>query len=92
MKVFTRNRFYAALLAAICVPSVAAAQSKTPSTTTEAEYAYCNEAIYRFLPGDFNFCVARKLWAKRDYKAAEQMFLLAAGWGSKPAQHLLGLA
>ena len=52
----------------------------------------CNDAIYPFLPGEFNFCLARRMWARKDYKDAEQMLLLAAGWGSKPAQHMLGLA
>ncbi|MBP3984633.1 sel1 repeat family protein [Pseudoxanthomonas helianthi] len=52
----------------------------------------CNGATYQFLPGDFNYCVARKMWGRGNYKGAEELLLLAAGWGSKPAQHLLGIA
>lgn len=65
-----------------------AAYARTPA----AQDPRCNDATFPFLPGEFNFCVATKMWARKDYKDAEQMLLLAAGWGSKPAQQMLGLA
>lgn len=53
---------------------------------------HCSEFMYRILPGDFNFCVARKLWMKGRTAQAEEYLKLAAGWGSKAAQQALGVA
>lgn len=53
---------------------------------------YCSEYMYRILPGDFNFCVARKLWMKGKVNQSEEYLRLAAGWGSKAAQQALGVA
>lgn len=52
----------------------------------------CNDAVYRFLPGDSNYCLAAKMWRKGNYRQGEEFLLLAAGWGSKPAQYALGIA
>lgn len=53
---------------------------------------HCSEFMYRILPGDFNFCVARKFWMKGKTEQAEEYLKLAAGWGSKAAQQALGVA
>jgi len=53
---------------------------------------HCSEFMYRILPGDFNFCVARKLWMNGKTAQAEEYLKLAAGWGSKAAQQALGVA
>lgn len=66
-----------------------AAQESGSATPKEIR---CNDATFPFLPGEFNYCVAVRMWARKDYKDAERMLLLAAGWGSKPAQQMLGLA
>ena len=73
-----------------------AAYAQSPAAQVKQEEApreiRCNDATFPFLPGEFNYCVAVKMWARKDYRDAEQMLLLAAGWGSKPAQQMLGLA
>ncbi len=48
--------------------------------------------MYRVLPGEFNLCVARKLWDKGDRKQAIELLELASGWGNKSAQFALGVA
>ncbi len=59
---------------------------------TSAKEEECSTDFYRFFPGDANFCLAGKYWRKEQYHRSEQMLELAAGWASKPAQHLLGVA
>lgn len=54
--------------------------------------AKCSPLTFRFLPGEFNYCLGRKLWERGKYPQARQMFELAAGWGSKSAQNVLGVA
>jgi hypothetical protein len=51
----------------------------------------CNDAIYRFLPGEFNFCLAGRYFAQQRFRSAMEMLELAASWGKKPAQFALGL-
>lgn len=63
-----------------------------PNSPDSALDRRCNGAIYRFLPGDFNYCLAVRMWGKQKYQEAETLLLLAAGWGSKPAQYALGIA
>lgn len=53
---------------------------------------YCSAYMYRILPGDFNFCVARKLWFKGKTDQSIEYLELASGWGSKAAQQALGVA
>lgn len=53
--------------------------------------AECVDAIYRFLPGEFNFCVAARDVYRGRYRSAVEMLQLAAGWGNKKAQYVLGL-
>lgn len=52
----------------------------------------CNDALYRFLPGDVNYCLAIKMWGQGRYRQGEEFLLLAASWGSKSAQYALGIA
>ncbi len=66
---------------------VAASQTGDPLLNVQ-----CNDALYRFLPGEVNYCLARKMWGKGNHRQAEELLLLAAGWGSKPAQYALGIA
>lgn len=51
----------------------------------------CEPVIYRVLPGEFNFCVGRRLWEKGRYPQAIELFELSAAWGSKAAQRMLGI-
>jgi hypothetical protein len=52
---------------------------------------FCPDAIYRFLPGEFNLCVAARDVQRGRYSSATEMLELAAKWGSKRAQYTLGL-
>jgi TPR repeat protein len=74
-----------AVAAAHAQPSVSVSEDPAPALE-------CNGAVYRFLPGEVNYCLALKMWEKGDYRRGEAFLLLAAGWGSKPAQYSLGLA
>ena len=60
-------------------------------TATSAKEEECSTDFYRFFPGDANFCLAGKYWKKDQYRRSEKMLELAAGWASKPAQHILGV-
>lgn len=65
------------------------AQSPVEAAPLDVE---CNSAIYQFLPGEVNYCLGLKMWGRKNYRQGEAYFLLAAGWGSKPAQYALGIA
>ena len=52
----------------------------------------CGELMFRVLPGEFNFCLAKRYWLEGKYQQAEEMFRLSAGWGNKFAQRALGTA
>ncbi|MEO8985544.1 MAG: SEL1-like repeat protein [Rhodanobacter sp.] len=47
--------------------------------------------MYRFLPGEFNFCMAGRDLSRGNHRGAMEMLDLAAGWGSKKAQYVLGV-
>ncbi|MGP1666553.1 MAG: hypothetical protein ACTS5I_11710 [Rhodanobacter sp.] len=47
--------------------------------------------MYRFLPGEFNFCLAGVDMYRGRTRSALEMLQLAAGWGSKKAQYVLGV-
>ncbi len=47
--------------------------------------------MYRFLPGESNFCLAGIDMYRGNYRGALEMLKLAAGWGSKKAQYVLGV-
>lgn len=51
----------------------------------------CAEGEERFLPGDYYFCVGSRYMGRERYFSARDMFRLAAGWGNKTAQYVLGL-
>lgn len=51
----------------------------------------CNDALYRFLPGEVNFCLAARQRQRNDAIGTLELLKLAAGWGSKKAQYALGL-
>ena len=51
----------------------------------------CNDSLYRFLPGEVNFCLAARERQRNNAAGTLEMLKLAAGWGSKKAQYALGL-
>lgn len=54
--------------------------------------AKCDYLLAKFLPGDFNFCLAAQYWREGKREKAAEMLQLAAGWGNKGAQTALGVA
>ncbi|MCL7714963.1 tetratricopeptide repeat protein [Stenotrophomonas mori] len=76
-----------ALMAGGAFPALA--QSPVEEPLLELQ---CNQALYPFLPGELNYCLGLKMWARKHYRQGERLFRLAAGWGSKPAQYALGIA
>lgn len=51
----------------------------------------CEPLTFRVLPGQFNNCLAQRMWKKGRYQQALKMFESAAAWASRPAQRLLGI-
>ncbi|MEY2168441.1 MULTISPECIES: hypothetical protein [unclassified Rhodanobacter] len=62
----------------------------TGGTSKEASIE-CNDSLYRFLPGEVNFCLAARERQRNNAVGTLEMLKLAAGWGSKKAQYALGL-
>ncbi len=90
-----KKYFQAFILVATAVlpwPSPAQGNASQPAAVDAPLAQYCSAFMYRILPGDFNFCIARKLWLKGKWSASEDYLKLAAGWGSKAAQQALGVA
>ena len=52
---------------------------------------HCPSALYEFLPGAVNYCLGVKALQRKHYASAREMFKLAASWGDKRAQYLLGI-
>ena len=80
---------------AIALPLANASAAPSPDFRQEAIEGNvrfdCNQAMYEFLPGAFNSCLGLRKWRQHQYATAIELYKLAAGWGSKPAQHVLGL-
>lgn len=56
-----------------------------------AEDIDCPGGLERFLPGIYYYCVGARREARQPPQPAIEMLKMAASWGSKPAQFLLGL-
>lgn len=65
--------------------------ARTQEKAADPADAPCIPALARFLPGEFNYCLAERAWHRGKYPYALEMFELAAAWGSKPAQQVLGV-
>lgn len=77
-----------------CASALATAPQAVPTGPAPVKKeapAECVEPIYRFLPGEFNFCVAAHDVYRGRYRNAVEMLQLSAAWGNKRAQHVLGL-
>jgi len=64
--------------------------SATGNTSKEAAIQ-CNDSLYRFLPGEVNFCLAARERQRNNASGTLEMLKLASGWGNKKAQYALGL-
>jgi len=53
--------------------------------------AYCPQGLEHFLPGSYYYCVGVRDLARGNYSRSRRMLRIAAGWGNKSAQFLLGI-
>ncbi len=53
--------------------------------------AYCPRGLERFLPGSYYYCVGVRDMARGNNARSREMLRIAAGWGNKSAQFLLGV-
>ena len=53
--------------------------------------AYCPRGLERFLPGSYYYCVGGRDMATGNTARSRRMLQIAAGWGNKSAQFLLGM-
>lgn len=89
-------------LVAWCVVAMGAmAQTTVPVTPgddagvqsiTQFEHLRCPDALFRILPGAFDYCVAMRHWSRGKYAESLDMLERAAAWGHKDAQLALGIA
>ena len=84
----------AVLAAGVLVPAHATAGTgpEVPATPAGEAPIACPDALFKIMPGAFNYCVARKDWQRGRYQAGLGMLRRAAAWGVKDAQLVLGLA
>lgn len=82
------------LLVAAALPGSADVRDKAAISPEDQrqEPVDCNPALYRIMPGAFNFCVALKHWNRGNHEEAIELMELAAAWGNKSAQMTLGVA
>lgn len=81
-----------ALIVLVSLPPTASARATAPSSHGDVSPDMrCNDALYRFLPGAVNYCLGVRALARGHHASARQLLRLAAGWGDKRAQYLLGI-
>lgn len=86
-----RCGFFALLLGLIAPVFAAPQGSPVVGAAEDVPPPQCNEALYRFLPGEYNFCQAGVDLHRGRHNNAIELLKLAAGWGSKKAQYVLGV-
>ena len=79
------------LLSGIAAAAVAQTTPASLPAPTSDKPIKCVDAMYRFLPGETNFCIAARDVQLGRYASALEMLQLAAGWGNKKAQYVLGV-
>jgi hypothetical protein len=73
------------------VADVTAPQFKVDRSVDDLATAYCPRGLERFLPGSYYYCVGVRDMAKGNNARSREMLRIAAGWGNKSAQFLLGM-
>lgn len=81
--------FAAPPLAAMQTPSAHA--DSADARLAKLAKSDCPAGLEHFLPGVYYYCVGGKALAERKYAKARSMFEIAAAWGSKQAQFMLGV-
>lgn len=73
-------------------PSITATDIFRPDRNIEdLAKVYCPTGLERFLPGSYYYCVGVRDMAKGNQARSRRMLRIAAGWGNKSAQFLLGM-
>lgn len=83
------------LVAAMWCMTAAAQTSHVPTTTRQGvtpQKKQCIEALFRIIPGAFNYCIAWNHWIEGEYRGGLEEMRSAAAWGNKDAQLFLGVA
>jgi len=73
------------------VAGVTAPEFKVDRSVEDLATVYCPQGIERFLPGSYYYCVGVRDMAKGNNARSRKMLRIAAGWGNKSAQFLLGM-
>lgn len=73
------------------VAGVAAPEFKVDRSVEDLATVYCPRGLERFLPGSYYYCVGVRDMAKGNNARSRQMLRIAAAWGNKSAQFLLGM-
>jgi hypothetical protein len=73
--------------------TAAPAASATAAIPTDTDLAStrCVIGEEKFLPADYYYCIGQQTYGQQHYDYAKKFFNEAAGWGSKPAQYVLGI-
>lgn len=79
------------LVAAATDGPAAPASAATVPGDADLASTKCAIGEERFLPGDYFYCLATQNYGEQHYGYAQKFFQEAAGWGSKPAQYVLGV-
>ena len=78
-------------VASAATTGAAAPEFKVHRSVEELAQLDCLPGVERFLPGIYYHCVGVRDVARGKNDRARSMLEIAAGWGSKPAQFLLGV-
>lgn len=73
-----------------CVTAAARPSGATREATPQKKE--CIDALFRILPGAFNYCIAWNHWIAGEYRGGLEEMRSAAAWGNKDAQLFLGVA
>lgn len=73
------------------VAVAAAPEFKVDRSIENLARTYCPRGLERFLPGSYYYCVGVRDMAKGNNARSREMLQIAASWGNKSAQFLLGM-
>ncbi|HEY0198198.1 MAG TPA: hypothetical protein VGC19_06600 [Rhodanobacter sp.] len=77
--------------AATAMDAPAASATVSPPSDADLANTPCAIGEERFLPADYYYCLGTQTYGEQRYGYAKKFFDTAAGWGSKPAQYVLGI-
>lgn len=80
-----------AVSVATATDAPAAASTSAPPSDNDLASSRCIIGEEKFLPADYYYCLGKQTYGQQHYNYAKKFFDEAAGWGSKPAQYVLGI-